>query len=498
VKIEVKEISKRFGATLALDAVSLTVENGEIHTLVGENGAGKSTLGKIIAGVYQKDSGTIFIDGVAVEYNSTYEALQRGITIIAQELALVPGRTVIENVFLGIEDVNGFFVARKKLRQRFADLVESSGIDIDGDAIVGNLRIGDQQKVEILRALARDSSTIVMDEPTARLSADEIATLKSLIKNLKQKGHTIIFVSHFLNDVLEISDKISIMRDGRLVRTSTPAQESHNSLVEAMTGTSFGDAYPKKKFTPANSEVVLKVQGLSSGSRFKNISFEIKAGEILGIAGLVGSGRTELVRSIFGVDKFETGTIEYMGEESKGFSPSLSISKKIGFLPESRKDQGIIPLRSLSENISLPHLRSLSKLGWINKAAERALVDKFFAICGLKAASTQVHISSLSGGNQQKALFARSLAGEPQLFIADEPTRGVDVGSKRVIYDLLVEQANAGMAVLVVSSELDEIVGLTHRVLVMREGQIVKELAGDEVTENSVLAAAFSGPVEDF
>jgi simple sugar transport system ATP-binding protein/ribose transport system ATP-binding protein len=498
VKIEVKEISKRFGATLALDTVSLTVESGEIHTLVGENGAGKSTLGKIIAGVYQMDSGTIFIDDVAAQYNSSYEALQRGITIIAQELALVPGRTVIENVFLGIEDVNGLFVARKKLRQRFTDLVKSSGIDIDGDAIVGHLRIGDQQKVEILRALARDSSTIVMDEPTARLSADEIATLKSLIKNLKQKGHTIIFVSHFLNDVLEISDKISIMRDGRLVRTSTPAQESHNSLVEAMTGTSFGDAYPKKKFTPANSEVVLKVQGLSSRSRFKNISFEIKAGEILGIAGLVGSGRTELVRAIFGVDEFETGTVAYKGAKLNRFSPALSISKGIGFLPESRKEQGIIPHRSLSENISLPHLRSLSKLGWINKAAERALVDKFFAICGLKAASTQVHISSLSGGNQQKALFARSLAGEPQLFIADEPTRGVDVGSKRVIYDLLVEQANAGMAVLVVSSELDEVVGLTHRVLVMREGEIVKELAGDEVTENSVLAAAFSGTVEDF
>ena len=498
MKIEVKEISKRFGATLALDSVSLTVESGEIHTLVGENGAGKSTLGKIIAGVYQKDSGTIFIDGVEAEYSSAYEALQRGITIIAQELALVPGRTVIENVFLGIEDVNGLFVARKKIRQRFADLVQSSGIDIDGEAIVSHLRIGDQQKVEILRALARDSSTIVMDEPTARLSADEIATLKALVKSLKQKGHTIIFVSHFLNDVLEISDKISIMRDGRLVRTSTPAQESHNSLVEAMTGTSFGDAYPEKSFTSSTAEVVLKVKGLGSGSRFKNISFEIRAGEILGIAGLVGSGRTELVRSIFGVDQFETGTVEYMGEKSNRFSPALSISKGIGFLPESRKEQGIIPDRSLSENISLPHLGSLSKMGWINKSAERTLVDKFFAVCGLKAASTQVHISSLSGGNQQKALFARSLAGSPKLFIADEPTRGVDVGSKRVIYDLLVEQAKAGMAVLVVSSELDEVVGLTHRVLVMREGEIVKELVGDEVTENSVLAAAFSGPVEDF
>jgi simple sugar transport system ATP-binding protein/ribose transport system ATP-binding protein len=495
VKIEVKEISKRFGATLALDCVSLTFESGEIHTLVGENGAGKSTLGKIISGVYHKDSGTILINGQVVEYASTYEALQHGITIIAQELSLVPARSVIENVFLGIEDTSGPFVARKKLRERFSKLVESSGIYINPDTPVAAIRNGDQQKVEILRALARNSTTIVMDEPTARLSADETSTLKQIIRDLKAKGHTIIFVSHFLNDVLEISDKISIMRDGRLVRTSLPTEENHTSLVEAMTGTGFGKAFPDKSEALKTSETVLKVNNLTSGNRFKNISLEIKPGEILGIAGLVGSGRTELVRSIFGVDRFDSGSIEYLGETMTRFSPAKSIKYGVSFLPESRKDQGIIPLRSLSENISLPHLRSLSRFGWINKVAERGLVDKFFALCGVKAASPQVHISTLSGGNQQKALFARSLAGAPKLFIADEPTRGVDVGSKRAIYDLLAAQAAAGMAILVVSSELDEIVGLTHRVLVMREGQIVKELAGNAVTENAVLEAAFSGTV---
>jgi simple sugar transport system ATP-binding protein/ribose transport system ATP-binding protein len=295
--------------------------------------------------------------------------------------------------------------------------------------------------------------------------------------------------------VLEISDKISIMRDGRLVRTSSPSEESHNSLVEAMTGTGFGKAFPEKNPPSQSGVTVLKVNNLTSGNRFKNISFEIKSGEILGIAGLVGSGRTELVRSIFGVDRFDSGSVEYLGETITRFSPAKSITYGIGFLPESRKDQGIIPLRSLSENISLPHLRSLSKFGWINKVAERGLVDKFFALCGVKAASPQVHISALSGGNQQKALFARSLAGAPKLFIADEPTRGVDVGSKRAIYDLLAAQAAQGMAILVVSSELDEVVGLTHRVLVMREGQIVKELVGSAATENSVLEAAFSGKV---
>jgi simple sugar transport system ATP-binding protein/ribose transport system ATP-binding protein len=278
VKIEVKEISKRFGATLALDSVSLVIESGEIHTLVGENGAGKSTLGKIIAGVYQKDSGTIVIDGKVIEYASTYEALQRGITIIAQELSLVPARSVIENVFLGIEDTAGPFVARKKLRERFAKLVASSGIDIHPDTPVGALRNGDQQKVEILRALARNSTTIVMDEPTARLSADETRALKQLIRDLKAKGHTIIFVSHFLTDVLEISDKISIMRDGRLVRTSQSSDENHNSLVEAMTGTGFGKVFPEKTTSAIADEIVLEVSNLTSKNRFKNISFEIKAG----------------------------------------------------------------------------------------------------------------------------------------------------------------------------------------------------------------------------
>lgn len=494
MKIEVKEISKRFGATLALDAVSLTIESGEIHTLVGENGAGKSTLGKIISGVYQKDAGTIQINGQVSEYQSAYEALRRGITIIAQELSLVPARSVIENVFLGIEDSTGPFVSRKRLRERFVKLVESSGIDISPDISVGALRIGDQQKVEILRALARDSTTIVMDEPTARLSAHEITTLKMLIKDLKSKGHTIIFVSHFLNDVLEISDKISIMRDGRLVRTSLPSAESHSSLVEAMTGTRFGQIFTEKKINPS-SNVVLKVDKLTSINQFKNISFEIKSGEILGFAGLVGSGRTELIRSIFGVDKVDSGSVEYLGKTITRFSPSKSIMKGISFLPESRKDQGTIPLRSLAENISLPYLKSLSNFGWIKKASERKLVNKFFTLCGIKAASIKVPIASLSGGNQQKALFARSLAGSPKLFIADEPTRGVDVGSKRAIYELLAAQAAAGMAVLVVSSELDEIVGLTHRVLVMREGEIVKELTGSEINENTVLEAAFSGHI---
>ena len=491
MEIKVQGISKRFGATLALDNIDLSFQSGEIHTLVGENGAGKSTLGKIISGVYLPDSGTISIDGNLVEFSQPYDALALGITIIAQELALVPGLSVLENIFLGIEDSRGPLINTKEIRRRFTELQKESGITLDADIPVASLRTGDQQKVEILRALARNAKAIVMDEPTARLSADEVKNLKDLIVQLKNQGCAIIFVSHFLNDVLEISDQISIMRDGKLVRTTTPNLESHESLVEAMTGRTFGTAFPDRT-APKNDEVVLKVENLSSNGVFENVSFEVRAGEIVGIAGLVGSGRTELVRAIVGADKFDSGEIYLKGKSMKNAHPAEGIKRKIAFLPESRKEQGIIPERSVRENVSLPHIGLFSRVGIIRKRREVSLVKDAITATGVKAGSDQVSIASLSGGNQQKALFARALAVTPELFIADEPTRGVDVGSKRAIYDLLAEQAAKGMGILVVSSELDEIVGLPHRVLVMQQGKIVEEIVGDQITEKNVLQAAFA------
>lgn len=490
MKIELENVSKRFGATLALNQVSLRIDSGEIHAIVGENGAGKSTLGKIIAGLYQRDSGVIKLDGTRVDYSSPYEALQLGVTIVAQELSLVPGRSVIDNVFLGIEDSIGLFVSRKRMRGHFQALIKSSQIEIDPDIIVRNLRGGDQQKVEILRALARKCSTIIMDEPTARLSADEKSALKKFLVQLKKQGYTIIFISHFLADVLEVADRITIMRDGFIVRTSIPTEETHSTLIEGMTGVSYETAFPEKVFALENSKIVLQVDEISS-SRFKSISIKIRAGEILGIAGLVGSGRTELIRAIYGVDEFTDGKMYYSGSVIKKFSPSRAISAGISFLPESRKEQGIIPQRSLSENVSISHLNLLVRFSLIIKSKQRNLVDKFLTICGVKANSPAELISNLSGGNQQKALFARALAGKPQLFIADEPTRGVDVGSKRAIYNLLAEQARKGMAVLVVSSELEEIVGISHRILIMKSGEVVCELDRDQISENAVIEAMF-------
>lgn len=489
--IEISNISKRFGATLALNAVSVTFEQGQIYSLVGENGAGKSTLGKILAGVYEPSEGALIFDGTVVNFQSPAQALLHGVTIIAQELSLVPARSVIENVFLGIESSVGPFVNSSHDKERFKNLTEDSQIFLDPNSIVSTLRTGEQQKVEILRALARNAQVIVMDEPTARLTAAEIQNLKSLILKLKNKGKTIVFISHFLTDVLDISDHIVIMRDGNIIRVSNPGIETHDTLVEAMTGAKLGSIFPAKRESLLRKKAVLEVNSLSRKGSFSNVSFAVFEGEIVVLAGLVGSGRTEVARAIFGADPHDSGEIKINGEVVHLKSPADAIAAGIAMIPESRKDQGIIPSRSLRENISLPHLNDLSLFGFIKQGNENGLVQKFILSCGVKAASLMTSITNLSGGNQQKALFARNLAGSPILFIADEPTRGVDVGSKRAIYQLISEQAQSNLAILIISSEIDEVVGLADRVLVMRQGLIVKELTGENVDESAVLAAAF-------
>ena len=488
--LEVRGINKRFGATVALDSVNLKIASGTIHSLIGENGAGKSTLGKILSGVYQLDSGEVELAGQTVTIGSPRDALSRGITIIAQELSLVPSRTAADNVYLGIEDHAGLWVRRGVIKDRFEELTNTSGITVPNDRPVSALSIGDQQKVEILRALARNSEVIVMDEPTARLSVEETAVLKTVMRSLRDQGKTIIFVSHFLGDVLDVSDAITIMRDGKIIRTSKPTEETHDSLVEAMTGRKAGDAFPAKK-PPLAPVSVLEVTGLTRGALFSDISFTVGAGEIVALAGLVGSGRSEVARAIYGADPIDSGEVKLQGNTIKISHPATAISNGIAMIPESRKDQGLILDRPIRENIALPYLKKLSSV-LMKRRQENSLVSENFQAAGIRALSSEMSVRSLSGGNQQKVLFARSLAGAPTLFIADEPTRGVDVGSKRAIYELMVDLASKGMAVLVISSELDEVVGLAHRVIVMQTGKIVAELVGDQISESAVVAAAFS------
>jgi ABC-type sugar transport system ATPase subunit len=490
----VTEVSKRFGGVPALVDVSLTVEAGRVHALVGENGAGKSTLGKIISGVLLPDKGTLSLGTQSLVMRSPREAMAHGIVTIAQELAIVPGLTVAENVYLGIEPETLGFVRRGESRRRCRELCERVGFDLSPDQPAGSLSTADQQKVEILRALSRNARIIVMDEPTAALSGKETVALHEIIRSLARDGTSVILISHFLSEVLALADAITTLRDGHLIRTVDAKDATEESLIEGMLGRALTSAFPAKRTTEAEGPVVLEISHLEAPG-VNDCSFVLRKGEILGIAGLVGAGRSEMARAIFRDAKVSGGTVQLDGAELGGHSPSRSIRRGLVLIPESRKEMGLLAGRSIKENVSLSRLDLVSRFGWILGTRERRTVADVMDQVTVKAASMNMPASMLSGGNQQKLLFARVVMCSPSVLLADEPTRGVDVGSKRAIYDLLVELANAGMGVVIISSELEEVLGLAHRVLVMSQGRIVAELTGDRMNPQAVLEAAFAEPV---
>jgi simple sugar transport system ATP-binding protein/ribose transport system ATP-binding protein len=489
-------MTKRYGGVPALSDVSLTISPGTVHALVGENGAGKSTLGKIISGVISPDEGSMTLGGEAVSFKSPREALAHGIVTIVQELAIVPGLTVAENVYLGVEASTAGFVRRRESRRRFRELAKRVGFDLSPDRRAGTLSIADQQKVEIMRALSRNASIVVMDEPTAALSGNETASLHEIIRSLARDGKSVVLISHFLSEVLSLSDVITTLRDGQLIRTVDARDATEDSLIEGMLGRSLLTAFPEKTTADQEREVVLEVEHLKAPG-VNDCSFVLHKSEILGIAGLVGAGRSELARAIFRDSKVSGGTVRLMGSDLAGHSPSRSIRRGLVFIPESRKDMGLLVGRSVKENVSLSRLDLVSRFGWISGIRERRKVTELVKAVTVKAASIRTPVSMLSGGNQQKLLFARSVMCSPSVLIADEPTRGVDVGSKRAIYDLLTEMAASGMGVVVISSELEEVLGLAHRVLVMRHGRIITELSGERMNEQAVLAAAFAEPTNE-
>ncbi|MFL5929127.1 MAG: sugar ABC transporter ATP-binding protein [Gaiellaceae bacterium] len=495
--VRIEAVSKRFGGVHALRGVDLEIAPGSIHALVGENGAGKSTLGKILAGVYRPDDGGIVVDGRAVDYRAPRDALADGITIIAQEPTVVPHRSVQENVFLGVERGRGWILDKRWTARRFAELVQQAGIELPGRVLPRSLTVADQQKVEILRAIARDARLFIMDEPTSALTADESERLFELIRALQARGATIVYVSHFLKEVLTLADTVTVLRDGKLVRTSAAAAETPERLVAAMLGRTFELTFPDKVAPPADAPVVLSVRRLSRPPSVLDASLEIRAGEIVGLAGLMGSGRSEVARAIFGADRAADGTIELDGRPIRPRSPRAGIRAGIVMLPEDRKRQGLVMLRSLVENVTLPHLGDVSTGGVISRRTEGTRTSKLITQLDVRTRSNRTRVSSLSGGNQQKVLFARWLFDRPRVFIADEPTRGVDVGAKRAIYELIQSLAADGMAILLISSEHEEVLGLAHRVLVMRAGRIVAEFEEETMSEQAVLHAAFATSAVD-
>jgi ABC-type sugar transport system ATPase subunit len=492
--VELKDISKSFGGTRALEGVSLTIGRGSIHALVGENGAGKSTLGKIIAGAHAPDEGQFVLNGEPVRFHSPRDAIGRGVILIAQELAIVGSLTAAQNVFLGVEPSKAGFQNRKELRRKYHDLARSVGFELDGDANAGALRTADQQKVEIMRALCRNAQLIVMDEPTAALSKQDTESLHAVIRRLAANGTTVVLVSHFLSEVLELADEVTILRDGHLVRTVPVTGQTEDTLMAAMLGRSLDATFPPRRPAAADARVVMSVRELCAPG-VTDVSFELHAGEILGLAGLVGAGRTEVARAICRANRVYSGTVSVSVPGGKKIlvtgSPRTAMRAGVLMIPESRKEQGLLLGRPVRENVSLSTLALVSRAGMVQPGPERRTVRDVLKRVDARGGGQSAPVSALSGGNQQKLLFARSLLRDPLVLIADEPTRGVDVGAKRAIYDLLAALTDSGLGVLLISSDVEEILGLAHRVLVMRGGRVAAELTGDDVTEAAVLGAAF-------
>jgi rhamnose transport system ATP-binding protein len=490
--VRLVDLSKRFGGVHALRNVSVDIERGTVHALVGENGAGKSTLGKVIAGIHVPDAGELCVAGDPVRFHSARDALQSGITTIAQELPLAPNMTVRENVFLGVESARIGVVTEEAMRSRLQSLMDRTGFDLDGSARVGRLRTADQQKVAILAALARDAELIVMDEPTAALSAADAANLLGIVRRLSGMGTTVVYVSHFLDEVLSIADVVTVMRDGQVVRTTRASTETVASLVSGMLGRSLERQFPNVVPPPPDAPVVLEVEGLCQDGLFSDVSFQLKAGEIVGLAGLVGSGRTELARVISGAVRPDAGRIRVNNTNLRARHPADAIARGVALIPDDRKALGLLMGRSIRENVSIPHLRLMSRFRVMKPRRERDLVGNAMENSAMTALDSRI-VHTLSGGNQQKTLFARWIADPPRVLIADEPTRGVDVGAKRGIYEVMAHLAQTGVAVVLISNEIEELLGMSHRIMVMCRGALVADLDREDASEDAVMHAAFGG-----
>lgn len=487
--LSMRNIAKAFGKFYALKGVDLTVWPGEIHALMGENGAGKSTLMKILAGAYTATSGEILIDGKPHAIKGPKDALVAGITLIYQEMQLAPNLTVAENIFLGSELARGGLVQRKEMQSQAQAVIDRLGAQFKASDRVMKLTIAEQQQVEIARALHRNSRILVMDEPTAALSSRETQRLFELILRLRDEGMAIIYISHRMAEVYELSDRVSVLRDGQYVGSLTRDRLNASELVRMMVGRPLSDLFNKERDIPLG-QPRLRVQDLTDGSKVKPSSLVVHAGEIVGLAGLVGAGRSELAQLVFGVRKASGGVIEVDGEPVVIHSPREAIDLGIGFLTENRKEQGLFLELAAQENITMATLERDASWGMLNRKKAQTISDDAISLLNIRVPHSQVRAGGLSGGNQQKLLISRWVAIGPRILILDEPTRGVDVGAKSEIYRIMNQMARQGVAILMISSELPEVVGMSDRVYVMREGAIVGELQAGEIGQESIMTLA--------
>ncbi len=490
VALRMTSIDKRFGPVQALLDVSFTVRTGTVHALVGENGAGKSTLMKILAGVYQPDAGQIEIQGEGCSFEGPGDALEAGVSMIYQELDLAEHLTVAENVFLGSEPRGPlpFSVDNRKVVADTARLAERFGFDVDPRATVEDLATGDCQIVEILRALRRDARIIVMDEPTSSLSEREAERLFEVIRGLRERGIAIVYISHRLEEIVDLADEVSVLRDGQVVHSEAVHALDIPKIVAHMVGRELTDFFPPREVKIG--DVLVSVENLSSDAGPEDVSFSIRRGEIVGLGGLVGAGRTEVARAIFGVDRRTSGTISIDGEELEIHTPAEAIANGMAFLTEDRKRTGLCLGLACSWNVTLPNLARLGMSHYIHPMREDAIAEDAASKMQIRWSGPRASVDSLSGGNQQKLLIARWLLAESRFMIFDEPTRGIDVGAKKEVYTFLNQLAGKGKAILLISSELPELFGVADRILVMRRGRLVGNLVAAETTPEEVMHLA--------
>jgi rhamnose transport system ATP-binding protein len=487
--LELKKISKSFSGVEVLHEVSFALRPGEVHALLGENGAGKSTLVKIITGVHQPDKGEILLNGEPVHFSDARESRQAGIAAIYQELSLFPDLDVAENIFAGRQPV--MFGGRVDWRKLYAEagrLLESLGVKLDLKQKARTLSIAQQQMVEIARAFSINAQILIMDEPTSSLTLHEVDDLFRLVRRLREEGTAIIFISHRLEELFTLADRVTVLRDGSYVDTRSMQDVTRDDLIRMMVGRTITNLFPKQDV--AAGDVVLKVENLTRAGSFYDVSFELRRGEILGLAGLVGAGRTNVARAIFGVEPPTGGRIQIEGREVAITSPQQAIELGLAYVPEDRQLHGLIPAMPLTPNISLPMLPHYSQMGWLQDKRERK--SAYDAACQMEVRANNVWqlARELSGGNQQKVVLAKWLSTNPRILILDEPTRGIDVGTKAAVHGLMSKLASEGMAILMISSELPEILGMSDRVIVMREGHVTGHFSRAEATQENIISAA--------
>ena len=485
--LRIEGVRKAFPGVVALDDVDFDLRRGEVHVLLGENGAGKSTLIKVLSGAHRPDAGRVLVEGQEVGIRDAQDAARLGIATIYQEFNLVPDVTVAENIFLGRQPRRFGFIDTKRMEAEAAELLERVGVDVSPSARVRGLGIAQLQMVEIAKALSLNAKILIMDEPTAVLTTEEVDRLFAIARRLREEGVGLVFITHHLEEIAALGDRVTVLRDGRSV-AHVDASEPKDELVRLMVGRSIDEQYPRER--PEPGQTLLQVRGLTRNGVFEDIDLDVRAGEVVGLAGLVGAGRTEVARAVFGADPYDSGGVEVLGEKLPGDDVGAALKAGLGLVPEDRKGQGLVLDASVEENLGLVTLGPTSKGGFVDLASQHSSAVRIADELAIRMAHIGQHVRTLSGGNQQKVVIGKWLVADSRVLILDEPTRGVDAGAKVEIYRLVNELTASGHAVLMISSDLPEVLGMSDRILVMAQGRVTGELSAEEATQDSVMSLA--------